>query len=214
MEMSLTLGSMMALFGAMGLLAALPSSSVVAVSSQAASYGFAHGAWVAAGVVAGDAIFIVVAIFGLALVMDVVGNEGHLIRAFGGIYLIWLGVRLWRVPLCTERQEDAGPSRTACFMTGLLITLGDQKAILFYLGLFPAFVDLARITWLDAVMLVLTSAMAVGGVKLVYAAVAARAGALLGSRFAHALNRVAACMVLGIGLFLLSGVHTSSLLFR
>ena len=208
MEMSLTLASMAALFGAMALLAALPSSSVMAVSSQAASYGFLHGVLVAAGVVVGDAIFIVIAIFGLALLMDAMGSSGQLIRAFGGLYLIWLGVQMWRARPGAAPLDDAGPSRRASFTTGLLITLGDQKAILFYLGFFPAFVDLARMTWLDALLLILIAAFAVGGVKLLYAAAAARAGALLGSRFARALNLVAACVMIGIGLFLLSSTFS------
>ena len=209
MEMSLTLASMAALFGAMALLAALPSTSVIAVSSQAASHGFAHGALVAAGVVTGDAIFIVIAIFGLALLMDAMGSVGDLIRAFGGVYLIWLGVQLWRSRPRATALDEAGPSRRASFMTGLLITLGDQKAILFYLGFFPAFVDLARMTWLDALLLILIAALAVGGVKLVYAAAADRAGTLLGSRFARALNLLAACVMIGIGLFLLSSTFLS-----
>lgn len=214
MEMSLTLASMAALFGAMALLAALPSTSVLAVSSRAASHGLGHGVLVAAGVVVGDAIFIVIAIFGLSLLLDAMGGLAPAVRALGGMYLIWLGVRLWRAQPAAGVLVDTGSRPGESFMTGLLITLGDQKAILFYLGFFPAFVDLARMTWLDAVMLIVIAAIAVGGVKLAYAVAADRAGVLLGSRFARALNLVAACVMIGIGLFLLSGFHTSSFLSR
>lgn len=202
--MTLTPAAMAALFGAMVILAALPSTSVMAVCGRAATQGFAHGALVAAGVVAGDAIFIVVALFGLAMLMQMLEAYGSLIRAVGGLYLIWLGTRLWRASPGSAGRDDGAPSRRASFATGLLITLADQKAILFYLGFFPAFVDLRRMTALDALALILIAVVAVGGVKLIYAAMADRARHWLGSRRAHALNRLAACVMIGIGLFLLS----------
>ena len=49
----------------MALLAAVPSLSVVAVVARAASFGFIHGAFTAFGVVVGDIILILLAIFGL-----------------------------------------------------------------------------------------------------------------------------------------------------
>lgn len=206
--MSLTPASMVALFGAMALLAALPSTSVLAVSSRAASHGFRHGALVAAGVVVGDAIFIVVAIFGLALLMDAMAGLGPAVRALGGLYLIWLGLRLWHARPAEGALDETEGGHGASFMTGLLITLGDQKAILFYLGFFPAFVDLARMTWIDAMLLIAIAAIAVGGVKLIYAAAADQAGRWIGSGVARALNLLAACVMIGIGLFLLSSLFS------
>jgi len=82
-------------------------------------------------------------------------------------------------------------------------TLGDQKAILFYLGFFPAFMDLKALTMLDALIVILIAAVAVGSVKLGYAWAASRAGALVGVRVGRPLNIVAACVMIVVGAVLM-----------
>lgn len=207
MELSLGAGSILALAVSMALLAALPSTSVVAVTAQSAAYGFRHGAAVSAGVVAGDLIYILLALFGLALLVDAMGGMVDAIRYLGGLYLIWLGLRLWRsVPAADGFGEQSGhaPSLRSGFATGLLITLGDQKAVLFYLGFLPAFMDLGFLGALDAAVIALVAVLAVGSVKLMYAAAAARARTLFGTRASRLLNRVAAGVMVAAGVFLLT----------
>ena len=96
------------------------------------------------------------------------------------------------------------PSMRSSFATGLLITLGDQKAVLFYLGFLPAFMNLGLVTAPDVVVIAIVAALSVGGVKLLYAAAASRARILLGTRVAHGMNRVAAGVMIAVGLFLLT----------
>ncbi len=202
---ALTLPSMAALFGAMALLAALPSVSVLAVTARAAGGGFAHGALTALGVVAGDVVFIVLAIFGLSLLVDTLGGLFYLIQILGGVYLLWIGYRLWHAraqALAVDR--GAVSSYASSFMTGLLITLADQKAVLFYLGFFPAFVDLATIGAIDVVWILLITLVAVGGVKLLYAYAAGRAGQVFGAGVSRLLNRVAAVIMASVGCFLIA----------
>lgn len=184
----------------MTLLALVPSVSVLAVSARAASFGFRHGVYVTLGIIAGDTVFIVLAIFGLHLLVEAMGDAFVFIKYLGGVYLIWLGIRLWRSGAgATTEQVQADTSVTSSFMTGLLITLGDQKAILFYLGFFPAFMDLRALTVLDALIVIAIAAVAVGGVKLAYAYAASRAGALIGAKVGRTLNIVAACMMIAVG---------------
>jgi threonine/homoserine/homoserine lactone efflux protein len=51
MQITMTLSSMIALFGAMLVLAAMPSSSVLLVISRSAASGFIHGVLAALGIV-------------------------------------------------------------------------------------------------------------------------------------------------------------------
>lgn len=184
----------------MTLLALVPSVSVLAVSARAASAGFRHGVYVILGIIAGDTVFIVLAIFGLHLLAEAMGDTFVFIKYLGGTYLIWLGIRLWRSGAgATTAQMHVDTSATSSFMTGLLITLGDQKAILFYLGFFPAFMDLRALTVLDALIVIAIAAVAVGGVKLAYAYAASRAGALVGAKVGRTLNIVAACVMIVVG---------------
>ena len=90
-------------------------------------------------------------------------------------------------------------------MTGLLITLGDQKAILFYLGFFHAFVDLSTLTSVDIGIVIPIAALSVGSAKLAYAFMASRAGVLTsGSRARRGLNIAAAAVMIGVGVFLIA----------
>ncbi|WP_111658319.1 LysE family translocator [Isoalcanivorax indicus] len=205
MTEALPLASLLALFGAMLVLAALPSVSVLAVTARAASHGFLHGAAAALGIVLGDILFILLAIFGLAALAGALGEWMWLVRLAGALYLSWLAWSLWRAAgASTSAPVSVEPaSRWASFSAGLFITLGDQKALLFYFGFFPAFLDLDALSWSDALWVSLIALLAVGGVKLLYAAAAAQAGRLLGTTTGRWLNRLAALILLTVALALL-----------
>ena len=203
-----------ALFVAMAVLAALPSTSVLLVTARAGAHGFRHGAWVAAGVVVGDLIYILVAIFGLQLLLAAMKGATDAIRALAALYLLGFAWRLWRATPATASAGDVrvtpAASTRESFVTGLLVTLGDQKAILFYLGFLPVFLDLANLRPADVAIVALVAVVAVGGVKLLYAALAGRAGAILGPRAARGLQGLAAAVMAGAAVFLLADTFLSS----
>ena len=181
--------------------ASIPSVSVLAVSARSSALGLAHGVAASLGVVVGDIVFILIAIYGLAVLADLMGSNFSLIKYAGGAYLIWLGMMLWRSKSQVEAAEENGASSIlSSFMTGLLITLGDQKAILFYLGFFPAFVDVSAVTLLDAGIIVGTAAVAVGGPKLAYAFMADRASLILKrAKVTNAINMIAGGVMVAVG---------------
>lgn len=186
-------------------LAIIPSVSVLAVSARAAAFGFTHGLFTALGIVAGDIVFILVAVYGLVFVAAAMGEQFVLVQVIGGVYLIWLGISLWRNETRSRRSNEVGESSLgSSFLTGLLITLGDQKAILFYLGFFPAFIDLERMTPLDTLLIILIATVGVGGAKLVYAYLADRASLIFdNSNAVRGLNRLASAIMVAVGLALL-----------
>jgi threonine/homoserine/homoserine lactone efflux protein len=201
----MTLVSASALFAAMLVLAAVPSTSVLAVSARSAAGGFGHGASAAAGIVVGDLLFVLLAVFGLALLVETMGSAFSLVKYLGAAWLIALGIAQWRSRGRSRQTVDEGAASSllSSFMAGLLITLADQKAVLFYLGFLPAFVDLAALSAGDVAAIALITVLAVGGVKLAYAYVAGRARALLGGGVADALSAVAAGVMIAAGVALL-----------
>ena len=70
MQSSMTLNNIVALFGAMVVLAFIPSVSVLAVSARSAASGFIHGVFTTLGIVIGDILFILLAILGLAVLAE------------------------------------------------------------------------------------------------------------------------------------------------
>lgn len=187
------------------MLAIIPSVSVLAVTARAAAFGFAHGMFTALGIVVADIIFILIAVYGLVLVAALMGEQFTWIKVIGGVYLIWLGVALWRADSRARKTEEIRQSSWgSSFLTGFLITLGDQKAILFYLGFFPAFIDLSRMTPADTLIIITIAIVGVGGAKLLYAYLADRASlALKNTRAVRALNILAACVMIAVGVTLL-----------
>jgi threonine/homoserine/homoserine lactone efflux protein len=194
---AMTVAALAALFGAMVVLAATPSSSVLLVTTRSVASGFSHGASTAAGVVVGDLVFILVAVFGLSLLVEAVGDAWFLFKYVAAAYLLWLGVRLWHS--AGQARAPSQPQSTSLwssFTAGLFLTLADQKAVLFYLAFLPAFLDLADLSWLDLAALVTITIVAVGGIKLAYAYAATRATALVTSSIGSKVRMLAAVALL------------------
>ena len=207
MQLTVTLGSMVALFGAMLVLAAMPSSSVLLVISRSVASGFIHGAVTASGIVAGDILFILVAILGLSLLADSMGDMFVLVRYLGGAYLVWLGISLLLAkPGEIKAEKGDSASLSSGFLSGLLFTLADQKAILFYLGFLPAFINLSSLTLADTAVILSITLLAVGGVKLAYAFMADGVASWFTVRAKRGLNMTSGGLMLAIGIFVVFNV--------
>lgn len=204
MESGLTISSIAALFGTMVVLAFIPSFSVLAVSARSVTCGFTHGAFTAIGIVVGDIIFILLAIYGLSILAETMGSFFILVKYLGGMYLIWLGSTLWLSKSDSiEVEGTIESSLLLSFLSGLFITLSDLKAILFYLGFFPAFMDLSAITIIDTSIIIVVAAIAVGGPKLCYAFLADRTSLIFKStRAKKVINITAGSVLIGVGAFL------------
>ena len=206
MESNFTFGSIAALSGIMFVGALIPGVSVLTVCARSAAFGLVHGIVTSLGIVVGDIVYILIAIYGLSVLAGMIGNHFYLIKYLGGAYLVWVGVVLWRSKsTIAEIGQNGGITLPSSFMTGLLVTLGDQKAILFYLGFLPAFVDLPRISVLDTAVILLAAVIAVGGPKLFYALMTHRVSQLLKStRVVKRINIAAGTIMIGAGAWLLA----------
>lgn len=208
MQNTITLGGGAALFGVMTVLAAIPSVSVLVVSTRSAASGFIHGVFAALGIVAGDIFYILLAIFGLSMLVEAMGDLFVFVKYLGGVYLVWLGIVIWRSGIKAIEAEETGgeerPSMLSSFLAGFFITLGDQKAVLFYLGMLPAFLDLSAVTWIDAGIVIAITVAAVGGVKLAYAYMAGRVAVLASTGIRRGINRVAGGILMAVGVFLIA----------
>lgn len=167
----MTVLSAITLLVAMLLLAALPSSSVALVVARSATHGFKNGVAVSLGIVLGDLLFVLLAVLGMSYLAELMGSFFVVLRIFGGVYLLWLGIQLLRSkPGLDLPEASRSPgSLFLSFSSGFFLTLGDVKAIVFYASFFPAFVDLDSLAGIDLLWIGLITVFAVGGTKLVYA---------------------------------------------
>jgi len=78
----------------------------------------------------------------------------------GGLYLVWLGVQVWRAPaIGVELHGSAAPrGNGSLFRQGALSALTNPKGLLFFAAFLPQFIDPARSLWLQFVIMAATFA--------------------------------------------------------
>lgn len=193
------ISSTAAFFLVMIMLAAMPSASVALVVARSATHGVAHGLAVAAGIVLGDLLFITLALLGMSMLAEMLGGLFAVLRYAAAAYLIWLGIALLRSSIATRpppSPEGSAASLSASAVSGLLLTLGDLKAILFYASLFPNLFDMTALGATDAGLIVTVTFVTVGGVKVIYALAARRVMGRLRNASCHRYARATAGGVL------------------
>lgn len=203
----MTIISIITLLVTMIILAAIPSASVALVVTRSVTLGIKNGISVACGIVLGDLIFVTLAILGMGVLAETMGSFFVILRYLGGAYLVWLGYSLVRSKggVNLIRSDTAKLSLFTSFASGLLLTLGDIKAILFYASLFPAFVDMATLRASDIVGIVVVSIIAVGGVKIFYAYSAQRIANRFQNKKAQKLTKTTAgCCMIGAGVCIIT----------
>ncbi|OZG75451.1 hypothetical protein BTA51_03505 [Hahella sp. CCB-MM4] len=200
----MTITTALALFGSMIILALIPGPGVFAVTARAMSSGFHHGAMTVVGIVVGDYIFILLSVCGLVALAEAMGSFFVVLKYAGAAYLIWLAISLWRAEVVDNQVQGVKEaSFLSNFMAGLITTLGNPKAILFYIGFFPAFLDLSAISFIDLVSIMVIATVAVGGVMMGYAYAAGKTGQMLSSRRARKnVNRTASGIMACSGVLL------------
>ncbi|NJK72660.1 MAG: LysE family transporter [Synechococcaceae cyanobacterium SM2_3_60] len=196
---------MLTLFTALLLLAALPSTSVWLVVGHSLGGGIWQGLAVALGIVVADVLFIAIAIGGLSLVATALATWNDLIRSLSGIYLSVLGWQRLRSASKLPALSNPTSSKTmlASGLLGFSISLADQKALLFYFGFLPAFVQSAALQGLDIAIIMATAVIAIGGVKAIYALTATRLARQIQPKIQVQLQRLVGLMLGGVGGYLL-----------
>lgn len=195
------------LFLIMLTLAVIPSTSVALVVTRSATLGISNGIAVAIGIVLGDLVFILLAILGLSVVAETMGAFFVVIKYIGGAYLLWIGYKLLTSQSKSTFSIDESRLKgniTVSFLSGFILTLGDVKAIFFYLSLFPAFVDLTAIVLSDLLIIIFVTIATVGGVKIAYAISASNVVNMTqGLKLQKGAKKLAGSFMIGAGSYLI-----------
>ncbi len=188
--------------GALLVLFATPGPVWVALLARAMSGGFSAAWPLAVGVTIGDALWPLVAIYGLTWI----------VAQFSGFMMVmqWVAAATFVVMgALLIRNADRGissdnrltkPGLWAGFATGVAVVIANPKAILFYMGVLPGFFDLRGVTALDITAIIaLSVAIPLAG-NLALAASIDRARRLLASPAAlRRTNRIAGGLMIAVG---------------
>ena len=143
----------------MALLWVIPGPVWVALMARSLSGGFASAWPLAVGVVLGDMIWPLAAIFGLSWILSVYGGFLAVLHWGAAAIFALMGVLLIRKPAgsLTTNSRLTRPGRWAGFAVGIAVVIGNPKAILFYMGVLPGFFDLSRVTGPEIAAILLVS---------------------------------------------------------
>ena len=181
--------------------AATPGPAITVLAARVVARG-ARGSFVfSAGLAVGDIVWLCAAILGLAALAQTFQAIFAALRWAGAAYLVYMAWKLWTAPPVAIAGDAAGGPPEAgarLFLSGLAVTLGNPKTMVFYLALLPTLVDLAAVTWTGLAELALTALAVLAVVFASYVAIAARARRLLRSgRAVRIVNRVAGVAMAG-----------------
>ena len=139
---------------AMFLWTTLPGPGLAVVVSRALGSGPRAGFAVITGLVIADLIFLGIAFIGLLAVATTMGPMFQVVKYAGAAYLIWRGYRaLVAADDPAVVQAAASGALLRDIGLGLLATLGNPKAILFFGAILPAFVDMTTVGVADLLVL-------------------------------------------------------------
>ena len=128
---------------------ATPGPGIAAILARVLGRGHDGIAPFIAGYVVGDLIWFTLAATGMAMLARTAHVLFLCIKYAGAAYLLYLAYRLWTSPAQPINDSRVAPpeSRARLFLSSLTLTLGNPKAIMFYLALLPTVIDLSNMTF-------------------------------------------------------------------
>jgi threonine/homoserine/homoserine lactone efflux protein len=193
------LSSLLIFAGALLVAAGSPGPSIAALVARVISKGFRDVFPFLLAMWIGEAIWLTLAVFGLAFIAQTFHLAFVVVKWLGVAYLIYLAWKMWTAPVKAEGddlpKEDA-PLKL--FFAGMAVTLGNPKIMMFYLALLPTIIDLASVSLLGWAELTVTMALVLIAIDLAWVVAAAQARRLLKSAKAMRIaNRISATTMAG-----------------
>jgi threonine/homoserine/homoserine lactone efflux protein len=176
-----------------------PGPSIAALVARVISRGLGSVLPFLAAMWIGEALWLMAALLGLGVLAEMFHSAFLVIKYAGVAYLIWLAVKMWRAPVTVEEGTlpDEGDG-FRMFLTGMALTIGNPKIMVFYIALLPSLIDLQHVTLLGGVELIATALAVMMTVDLAWAVAASWArGWLRSPRAMRLANRASATAMTG-----------------
>ncbi|WP_333631356.1 LysE family translocator [Agrobacterium cavarae] len=179
--------------------AAIPGPGMTAIVARALGSGFRETFFMGLGLVLGDMVYLTAVILGLAFVAQTFQEAFMVLKFAGAAYLLYIAWKLWTAGLLPQDlQAKKSTSIGMSFLSGLFITLGNPKTMLFYVALVPTLIDIRGIGLPEYALLIGLTFTVLMAVLLPYILLASKARTLLKRPSALTiLNRTAAGILAG-----------------
>ncbi|MGD1047003.1 MAG: LysE family translocator [Bacteroidota bacterium] len=189
----------------MTILAATPGPGVFGSMAKAAAEGFKMSLFFIGGLVLGDIVFLALALLGLSAIAKMLEGMFIFIRIAGGLYLIYLGIRMFRnSQISANVKTDQKENKWHTCISGLLLTLGNPKPILFYASVLPTIINFDEVRFTDALMMMALIALVSFSVLGTYSYIASLSHKIqMSGKMQKRINQVAGFVMLAVGIFVM-----------
>ena len=180
-----------------------PGPGLASFVGQILGHGIKAAPAQALGIYAGDIVWFTLAATGLAALASAFSGLFMVLKWVGAAYLLYLAFKMWTSqPQQLNAAADRGPmSHWNLFVSSLMVTLSNPKAIVFYLAVLPAIVNLGHLSLKDYAIGLSLIGFILFTVLAVYAVAAHAARGFFRSPGAmKALNRVSGTAIAGAAL--------------
>lgn len=174
-------------------LAVTPGPTMLLALSNGIAGGMRRARWGIVGALLGSSAVIATVALGLGSLLAASEWLFNALRVAGVLYLVWLGIKLWRSPppdvAAALDAPQAQPQGRRALMRSLTVALSNPKSVLFFAAFLPQFVDTAQPQGLQYLVL---GAIFVGldaFIMLAYAGAGTQAVRWLSRRSLQRLNR-------------------------
>jgi threonine/homoserine/homoserine lactone efflux protein len=177
-----------------------PGPGLAAFVGQILGHGVKAAPAQALGIYVGDLVWYALAATGLAALAHAFAEIFTVVKWVGAAYLVYLAYRMWTaVPQNLDAAATRGPmSNRGLFASSLMVTLSNPKAIVFYLAVLPAIVDLRELTLPGFALGAILIAVILFAILAAYAFAAhAARGFFRSPRAMRTLNRVSGTAIAG-----------------
>jgi threonine/homoserine/homoserine lactone efflux protein len=120
-----------------------PGPNSLLVLTHGALHGHRKTLFTVAGGAIGFVVLIALSMVGIGALLKASAHALTVLKLIGGLYLVWLGIQLWRAPAIQLRADASQDNTrgTELFRQGLLTAVSNPKALLFYGAFMPQFID-------------------------------------------------------------------------
>ncbi|KXF78617.1 lysine transporter LysE [Paramesorhizobium deserti] len=191
--------SLLIFAGALIVAAGSPGPSIGALVARVISRGYRDVLPFLLAMWIGEAIWLSLAVWGLAVVAQTFHLVFTIIKYVGVAYLLYLAWKMWTAPVAIGDSDLPNENSAGkLFVTGLAVTLGNPKIMMFYMALLPTIIDLGHVTILGWAELICVMVLVLITVDLFWIVLAAQARRFLRSaRAMRIANRTSATMMAG-----------------
>ncbi|MGL1921254.1 MAG: LysE family translocator [Hyphomicrobiales bacterium] len=180
----MTFESLLLFAGLLTVACIIPGPGVITLLSRTLGSGWSSGMAFLIGITLGDLIFVTLAFLGMAALAQNMGDLFQWIKWAGAAFLVYMGYQL----ITSKGQSfnfQKNTVKTSGYLdvsSGLLLTLGNPKPLIFYAAIMPQVLDVTQISMVEFSLVLLTVVIVLFTVCCTYIWLATKAAKYLTSQ--------------------------------